>query len=144
MARFVTRTLRERGYEPVLAHYEPYSISPYLSVPSFRLLQRRVGSEVRHALDGCETHAMGAGLPEREFTHYLCTARWKRVMDSCSFHLAVAGNALACLPYPQTGRPFLSWIASGWHMDRKDRVLEKLLLRSGSVLAFSHYTPRAA
>ena len=43
-------------------------------------------------------------------------------MDSCCAHLTVAGNALASLPYFQTGRPFVGWIASGWHMDRKDRV----------------------
>ena len=77
--RFVTRTLRARGYEPVLAHYEPYSVSPHLSVPSFRLLRRRVGNELRHALDGFETHAIGAWLPELEFTHYLATAAWQRV-----------------------------------------------------------------
>src|SRR5262245_40927589 len=67
--RFIAGTLRGRGYEPILAHYEPYSRSPHLSVPSFRLLQRRVGSEVRHALDHCEAHAIGAWLPELEFTH---------------------------------------------------------------------------
>ena len=113
--RFISRTLRSRGYEPILAYYEPYSLSPHLSVPSFRLLQRRAGSELRHALDRCEAHAIGAWLPELEFTHYLATAAWKRVMDSCCAHLTVAGNALASLPYFQTGRPFLGWISSGWH-----------------------------
>src|SRR5262245_31952369 len=113
--RFIASALRGRGYEPVLAHYEPYSLSPELSVPSFRLLQRRTRSELRHALDGYETHAIGAWLPELEFTHYLATAAWKRLMDSCCAHLAVAGNALASLPYFQTGRPFLGWISSGWH-----------------------------
>jgi glycosyltransferase involved in cell wall biosynthesis len=164
MARFLARTLRRRGYEPVVAHYEPYSLSPQLSAPSFRLLQQRAGSEQRgHTFDGCETHAIGAWLPELEFTHYFATAAWKRVMDSCCVHLAVAGNALASLPYLQTGRPFISWIASGWHSDRKDRVkqfpagrklvdralvspvalrMERLLLRRGSVLSLSHYTRR--
>jgi glycosyltransferase involved in cell wall biosynthesis len=161
--RFVTSTLRGRGYEPVLAHYEPYSISPHLSVPSFRLFQRRVGNELRHALDGFETHAIGAWLPELEFTHYLATEAWQRVMDSCSAYLAVAGNALASIPYFQTGRPFVGWISSGWHSDRRDRVkefplrrkvvdsaivkpvvslLERSLLKRGSVLAASNYTQR--
>jgi glycosyltransferase involved in cell wall biosynthesis len=159
--RFITKTLQARGFEPVLAHYEPYSVSPHLSVPSFRLVQRGVKNELRHALDGYETHAIGAWLPEFEFTHYLATTAWRRVMDSCCAFLAVAGNALAGLPYLQTGRPCVSWIASGWHMDRKDRVeqfssarkivdravvrpvvrwLERSLLRSGSVLALSEYT----
>src|SRR5262245_33080384 len=161
--RFIVRTLRARGYEPILAHYEPYSLSPHLSVPSFRMLQRRVGSELRYAFDGCEAHAIGAWLPELEFTHYLATGAWQRVMDDCCAYLTVAGNALASLPYVQTDRPFIAWISSSWHTDRKDRVrqfslgralvdralvspvvrrLEKLLLTSGSILAASHYTRR--
>jgi glycosyltransferase involved in cell wall biosynthesis len=134
-----------------------------MSVPSFRLLQRRAGSELRQAFDGYETHAIGAWLPELEFTHYLATEPWKRAMDSCCAYLTVAGNALASLPYFQTRRPFLGWISSGWHEDRKDRArqfpsgrklidcaivkpvvsrLERSLLRSGSMLAASHYTQR--
>jgi glycosyltransferase involved in cell wall biosynthesis len=161
MARFLTQTLRARGYEPVLAHYEPYSVSPQMSVPTPRLLQRRPAAEQRRAFDNCETHAFGAWLPEFEFTHYLATARWKRLMDGCSAHIAVAGNALAALPYYQTGRPFLAWLASGWQDDRKDRVksfprqrrafdrvfvapvaarLEAAILRSGRILALSRYT----
>lgn len=70
MARFIARTLRTRDYEPIFAHYEPYSFSPHMSVPSFRLLQGRAGSELRQAFDGYETHAIGAWLPELEFTHY--------------------------------------------------------------------------
>ena len=51
MTRFVVATLRDRGYEPVLAHYEPYSLSPQLAVPSYRLGRQRVGSERRQALN---------------------------------------------------------------------------------------------
>jgi glycosyltransferase involved in cell wall biosynthesis len=159
--RFVVSTLRARGYEPILAYYEPYSLSPHLSVPSFRLLQRRAASECRHVLDHCEAHAIGAWLPELEFTHYLASAAWKRAIDGCRAHLTVSGNALASLPYFQTGCSSLSWIASGWLVDRKDRVkqfsvgrkvvdrvmvnpivrrLERAILRSSSVLAASHYT----
>lgn len=158
---YIIRTLRNREYEPVLAFYEPYSLSPHLSVPSFKLMQRKVGSEHRSMHSGCEAHAIGAWLPELEFTNYLATSAWKRVIESCCARLTVAGNALACLPYFQTDRPFLSWISSGWHMDRKDRVktfstgrrlidqaivrpvvqrLEKSLLNSGTVLAASYYT----
>jgi hypothetical protein len=65
--RFIIDTLRRQGYEPVLAYYEPYSLSPHLSVPSFRLLQRRVESELRYTPDGCEAHGIRAWLPELEF-----------------------------------------------------------------------------
>ena len=51
MTRFVVATLRDRGYEPVLAHDEPDRRSPQRSVPSYRLGRQRVGSERRQALD---------------------------------------------------------------------------------------------
>jgi glycosyltransferase involved in cell wall biosynthesis len=161
MTRFLVRTLRAGGYEPVLAHYEPYSKSPRMSVPTARLLQRKPAAEERRTLDGCETYAIGAWLPEFEFTHYLATPTWKRLMDGCQAHLAVAGNALPALPYYQTGRPFIAWLATGWQDDRKDRVkhfprprrvfdralvtpvaarLEAAILRSGCILALSRYT----
>jgi hypothetical protein len=49
MTRFVAEALEARGYDPVLAYYEPHSVSPELSVPSFRLLQRRVGRRLGRA-----------------------------------------------------------------------------------------------
>jgi hypothetical protein len=50
-------TLRRQGYETVLAYYEPYSLSPHVSVPSFRLLRRRVESEDGYTPDGGADHA---------------------------------------------------------------------------------------
>ena len=164
MTGFIAHTLRDKGFEPVLAHYEPYSVSPHLSVPSFRLLRNRVGAETRRGLEDYETHAIGAWLPELEFTHYLATAHWRRVIASCAAHVTVAGNALAAMPYRQTGRPFLAWLATDWQGDRKDRVahfpwprklldrmvnapvlhrLERRVLSKGSILALSEYTRRA-
>jgi glycosyltransferase involved in cell wall biosynthesis len=95
--------------------------------------------------------------------HYFATSIWKRLMDSCDAHLTVSGNALAAMPYYQTRRPFLAWLATGWKDDRKDRVrsfapqrqifdrtfvapivarLEAAILRSGSILSLSRYTQR--
>jgi glycosyltransferase involved in cell wall biosynthesis len=76
----------------------------------------------------------------------------------------VAGNVLAAMPYQQTGRPFLAWVATGWEEDRKDRVAarfpwprklldrmvngpvlrrqERRVLGAGSILALSEYTRR--
>jgi glycosyltransferase involved in cell wall biosynthesis len=163
MRRFLVRALRAQGCEPVLAYYEPYSISPQMSVPILRLLQRRPTAVQRLAPDGCITNAIGAWLPEFEFTNYFATSAWKRLMDGCDAHLTVAGNALPATPYYQTGRPFLAWLATGWMDDRKDRVkhlpqkrrifdraivapvaarLETAILRSGSILSLSQYTKR--
>ena len=164
MTGFIAQALAERGLTPVLAHYEPYSVSPHLSVPSFRLWRDQVGVELRRSLEDYETHAIGAWLPELEFTHYQATAHWRRVMDSCEAHVTVAGNVLAAMPYQQTGRPFLAWVATGWEEDRKDRVAarfpwprklldrmvngpvlrrqERRVLGAGSILALSEYTRR--
>src|SRR5262245_66592923 len=87
MTRFLTRTLRAQGFEPVLAHYEPYSMSPQLSVPTWRVLQRRPAGEQRRALDDCESHAIGAWLPEFEFTHYFATSLCQKLMDGCNAYL---------------------------------------------------------
>jgi asparagine synthase (glutamine-hydrolysing) len=161
MVNFVVRTLRRRNCEPVIAYYEPYSRSPQLSAPLFALLQRMPTSQVRHDY-GCESHAIGSWLPELEFTHYAVTGHWQKVIDSCSAYVSVSGNVLAATPYYQT-KPFLSWVATGWHDDRKNRVakypavrklldcsivtpktkrLERTILRSGKIVALSHYTKR--
>jgi asparagine synthase (glutamine-hydrolysing) len=162
MVDFVVRALHQRGYEAVIAHYEPFSRSPRLSVPVFALMQRAPSSQLRSEY-GCETHAIGAWLPELEFTHYAATQHWKKLIESCSAQLSVSGNVLAATPYYQTGKPFLSWVAAGWHDDRKNRVanyptvrklldcsivapnakrLERALLRSGKIMALSRYTGR--
>lgn len=164
MVKFICQTLHKQGYEPVLAHYEPYSRSPWLSVPAFKLLQRRIKAEKRKTLGNCETHAIGAWLPELEFTHYFATGYWRELMDSCDACICVSGNILAATAYRQSGRCFLAWVATDWEGDRKDRVqrfpwprkildriinapvikyLEKQLLRSGNILTLSEYTARS-
>ena len=119
MLEFVVRLMRRRGYEPVIAHYEPYSRSPQLSVPAFTLMRRTPGLQIRRE-HGCEAHAIGAWLPELEFTHYAATQYWKSLIESCSAYISVSGNVLAATPYYQSGKPFLSWVAAGWHDDRKE------------------------
>jgi asparagine synthase (glutamine-hydrolysing) len=164
MTAFVVRNLAARGLEPVIAHYAPYSVMPALSVPSFRLFQRRAGWQRGLAYGSRETHAIGAWLPELEFTHYAATSHWKQLMDSCEAFVAVSGNVLAATPFCQTGRPYLAWVATDWQGDRKDRVktfpavrrfldscvngpiirrLEKRLLTSGHILSLSDYTAGA-
>lgn len=164
MTAFVVQALVKLGLEPVIAHYQPYSQSPELSVPSFRLFARSPGSMQGLAFNDCETHAIGAWLPELEFPHYFATRHWKSLMDSCEAFISVSGNVLAATPFFQTGRPYVAWVASDWEGDRQDRVrgfsaprklldqvvnspvirrLERKLLRSGTILALSDYTGRA-
>jgi asparagine synthase (glutamine-hydrolysing) len=163
MTSFVVHELAARGMEPVIAHYAPYSIVPGLSVPSFRLLQRGIGWRQGRAYGTHEINAIGAWLPELEFTHYAATQRWRELMNSCDAFVAVSGNVLAATPFLQTNRPYLAWVATDWQGDRQDRVkhfpfvrrlldtcvngpiirrLEKRLLREGHVLSLSAYTAR--
>lgn len=161
MTGFVVRTLLNLGFEPVIANYQPYSQTPELSVPSFRLLQRSVQTIKSAAYGECETHAIGAWLPELEFTHYFATRHWIQLIESCDAFVSVSGNVLAATAFYQAHRPFVAWVASDWNGDRKDRVrsfspprrlldcivngpiirrLERSLLNAGTVLSLSDYT----
>jgi glycosyltransferase involved in cell wall biosynthesis len=164
MARFVLSTLQKGGFKPILAHYEPYGMTPHLSTPVYALGRRRPGVELRESYDGIETHAIGSWLPELEFTHFRPGPQWQDLMDRCDRFIAVSGNVLAASPFALSDRPFLAWVATGWKEDRCDRVrrfpvyrrlLDKFLnarllerqersvLRSGWILALSRHTRSA-
>lgn len=155
--------LRERGYEPVIAYYAPHSLHPELSVPSWKLLQRMPGSVRTEDVDGCETHAMGAWLPELEFTHYRLTAAWKALIDSCAYHIGICGSVHALTPFHASNLPYLGWVATGWEEDVRSRradfstarrllersvvipgmmALERKILSRGTILAVSEHTRR--
>ena len=121
MVEFTCDLLESRGYVPVLAYYEPYSLSPELSTPLFAPF-RRPGARRETSLGGREAWAIGAWFPELEFTHYSLTRHWQRVIDSCELHLVVSGNCLAATALVESATPFLGWIATGWEEDRRDRV----------------------
>jgi len=125
------------------------------------LLTQSVKSEVRVSHGDVETHAIGAWLPELEFTHYLPTSSWRAVMDSCDAFVVASGNSLASTPFHHTQRQYLAWIATDWWGDRADRAkhfpllrrlldrfvnravitrLEKRLLKGGVTLALSQHT----
>jgi asparagine synthase (glutamine-hydrolysing) len=163
MVRFAADALTQQGFEPVCAFHVNYSAMPELSVPSFRLLQRRPGHRVTRDAQGREQHAFGAWLPELEFTHYLPTREWRRLMDSCDAFIAITGNVLAATPFLLAGRPYVAWTSTDWDGDRRDRVrrfpwprrlldtcinapvirrLERRLLRGGHVVSVSEHTAR--
>lgn len=160
MTLCILRWLREREMEPVVAYYQPYSVDPTLSVPSFAIASRRVRERVIHE-DGVEMHEVGAWLPELEFMHYRPTRIWRSLVASCRFHVCVSGNCLAALPLARSGRPFVSWVATAWRDDRVQREarfsparrvfdrwlvrpltarMEQSILGTGTLLALSQYT----
>ncbi|MRD46823.1 asparagine synthase (glutamine-hydrolyzing) [Caenimonas koreensis DSM 17982] len=163
MTAFAVRALKAHGYEPVIAHYAPYSVMPSLSAPVYKLPWARVGTLRGTSHGDVETHAIGAWLPELEFTHYNATRQWRAVMDGCDAFVMASGNVLAATAFQQTRRPYVAWVATDWAGDRKDRVrhfplvrrmvdqfistpvirrMERSLLQSANVLSLSKYTAK--
>jgi glycosyltransferase involved in cell wall biosynthesis len=161
MLRFALDVARRRGWAPHLAYYEPYSQSPELSVPAICLGRRRVGTRQESGIDQCPATALGAWLPELEFTHYLPTREWQQLIDGHDAHLVVSGTAIAATALAKLRRSFVAWIATDLDGDRADRVdgfhwsrrwldalvnrhvlrrIEREVLRSGHVLALSEHT----
>lgn len=163
MAAFVADTLHKRGIEPSIAYYQPYSLSPILSVPHHRLAARRIGM-LYGEFRGYPTRGIGAWLPELEFTHYWPTKSWRELIDRFDVHLSVSGNCLAATPYALSAIPFWSWVATDWLEDRVQRAegypwyrkpldrlitvvgarhLEKKILTcGGTIVALSEHTKR--
>jgi len=124
---WLVRELELLEIEPVLAWYEPWSCSPELSLPLPAALpalcRGRGPGERPQQLEGpWRGQAIGAWLPELEFTHYLGGAAWRRLADSCDLHLAVTGNPLCAARLSLLQRPFLAWVGSDWQGDRQERV----------------------
>lgn len=164
MLGFIFRALKEEGLQPRLACYMPFRMDKALSVPLIGLFGgRRPGWRDYPGPGDVPTRGIGAWLPELEFTHYLPTAAWRDLMAAHRYHIAVSGNCLTAWHYVRTRRPFLAWVATPWHEDRKDRVRgfpwyrkvldrslnshvlrrqERKVLNAGTILALSNYTRR--
>lgn len=164
MSAFISDLLMDAGYDISFAYYQPYSLSPELSVPLHRLASYRVGT-VQSRYHGCHAYAIGAWLPEFEFTHYWATRHWHKLIAEHDVHLSVSGNCLASMPFAACNIPFWSWVATDWAGDRVQRVNEypwfrkildrlitasgakklerKILDSSGTIIALSQHTKRA-
>lgn len=126
--RYVVSLLNEREFEITLAYYQPYSISPQLSVPSWEVGRKLVKNN-KTKINGIDIYRIGAWLPELEFTHYWPTSIWKKLIDSHDALLVISGSALPALPFMLTSKPFLAWVGTPFEEDRKDRVKTFPLLR---------------
>jgi len=128
--KYVVSLLKEKGYEITLAYYQPYSISPQLSVP-FWQVGRKLVKKNKTRVNGIDVYEIGAWLPELEFTHYWATSIWKKLIDDHDAFLAISGSALPALPFMLTSHPFLSWVGTPYEEDRKDRVKSFPFFRRG-------------
>lgn len=130
MTRWICKLLEELDIQPIVAWYAPWRNYPSLSVPSYRIIRGAKPKLVHQvAFERYDSFGIGSWLPELEFTHYLPSLRWKKLIYNCDLHLAVSGNALCALPYLKSQIPFLAWIATPWQADRKDRIREFSLPR---------------
>jgi len=150
-------------YDLEIAHYEPYSINPQLSVPLTSLASKRDISAYVYDYRGIKVHAFGAWLPEFEFTHYFPTRRWLDLVQRFDRALCVGGSILPAFPFIGQDMPVLAWVASSYSGDRHDRVralpwyrkvlnaavispvsqsLEKKMLKQFHVSSISGYTRR--
>lgn len=143
LVSFAVKVLRKHGYEPVLAHYEPYRITPGLSVSSLELFSgKTAGVEKRRKIDDCETWAIGCLRPEFEGQHYRLSDRWQQVIDSCQRHVCISGNILAGTCLMEAGKPFAAWIATDWDGDRADRYRQFSLARKCVDVLINRYPLR--
>lgn len=163
MLRFVLECLQQRQFDITIAYYEPYSVSPDLSVPLFKIPFVRPDTRDAEYL-GYSCVGIGCWLPELEFTHYWATSHWRQLVDANDVHIVVSGSSLAALPFVQTQTPFLAWVASDWLGDRQHRVrqfpwfrrlidrffvspvvkkLERRIIASNNLVALSEHTRKA-
>lgn len=164
--RWVVDELAALGISSVLAWYEPWSCSPELSVPLAQIGSgKRPGHRCLQVWPGVSGHAIGAWLPELEFTHYQPIRPWRQLIAAADLHIAITGNPLCGHRFLASGKPFLAWIGTPWHGDRVDRVklfpwhrrlvdrwvnapvlqsMERRVLRApqGRLLTISHHTAR--
>ena len=164
--RWLCEHLSRRGHAVTLAYYATFGHDSDLNVPSWRIVtgarpEIRTGS----CFDGVRSVAVGCWLPELEFTYYLPSSRWRRLIREHERHVAVGGTPLISYPLAEEGIPHLVWCASSTSGDRSDRArvmpwmrrvfdrmivspqlnrMERRILRgSGSIYGVSRYTANA-
>lgn len=161
MLSVLVSVLQKMGYQVNIAYYMPYSVNPNLSVPIKQLGRKKIAAHPFIGELGVTEYAIGALLPELEFTHYYPNAHWKKLIGAASLHIVVTGHILSALPFYVTRKNFLVWVATPYFEDRKDRIklfpwyrkwidfllisrigvmLEKKLLRAGVIISLSHYS----
>jgi glycosyltransferase involved in cell wall biosynthesis len=112
------RFLAARGWRADLAWYEPYRITPSLSVPLWALPFRRPRLLSEPQADGSLVHRVGVRLPELEARRYRVGGTWRQALAGYDFVLAVCGSILQAGPAADLGLPCLAWVSSPFDADR--------------------------
>ncbi len=121
-ARILVRHLRELGYRVTVSHYATYRDYPELVVTSWQIFSgKQPGVRRGKCFDDFPCVSIGCKFPELEFTYYLTSAAWRKLIDSHDRHIAVGGTVLASYPLADSGIPHLVWCASTMIDDRIER-----------------------
>ena len=160
MLRFILSCLADKNCDVTLAYYEPYSVSPQLSVPIHQVLVKAPTVRV-DSFDGIRCVGVGCRFPELEFCHNWLSKRWGELISKHDIHLMVSGSVLAAQPYWQSKIPFMAWVATDWEGDREHRArqfpwyrkiidhmlvspvarrIEKNIVKTGRVVSLSNHT----
>lgn len=163
MTGLMVKLLRRRGYVIEIAHYIPYRIAPELSVPAWMILFRRPGSRLAVEFGDLTSHQIGARFPELEWFRCLPSRAWRELVPRFDYFVTVSGSALSSLPVVLQGEKCVTWVATPYLADRRERalaypwyrkivdklfdapmcaLLEKIALRRSNLLALSNYTAR--
>lgn len=161
--QLICQLLREKGITPIIAHYEPYPFNPQLSVRAQQILFKKNRSQ-QYTQNGLSAYAIGAYLPELEFTYHWLTKPWETLIDHADYHIAVSGNVLPALPFYQASIPYLTFNSTTYWADRANRIqthshlrkyfdaicikplsehYEKKIIRHGNIMMLSHYAEKA-
>ena len=162
-AKILANHLRKLGYTVTVSHYATYRDYPELTVPISQLLKgKKPNIQNSICFNDFPCISIGCWLPELEFTYYLNSKYWRKVIKEYQRHIVVGGTVLTSYPLTQLGIPHLIWCASSMIEDRIDRrksmffprklldrvfispiqkIMEKnILLGKGHCMAVSSYT----
>ena len=163
MIAAIIQTLKVQGHSVTACCTVPYQTKPKLSVASWELLFRRPAWR-ETSINGIRTVEIGIAAPEFEIPYYLSQPVWTRLIGDHDVCLAVSGNCLAAYQFYINKVPSLTWAATPYYEDKKDRTstwpvlrkavdrmflspigraLEKQVLVNTNVLALSQYTAKA-
>jgi len=162
-AKLFVRHLRKLGYPVTVSHYATYKDYPRLVVTFWQLFSgKRPGIRIGKCFGDFPCVSIGCWFPEFEFTYYLKSVHWQRLINNHQRHIVIGGTVLTSYVLSTLGIPHLVWCASTMIEDRIERqhsmsfprrlfdrfvispiqnIMEKKILRgNGRFMAVSSYT----